>query len=86
MGRDEYSLVGWGWTQVGVREAHLWRALGQQTPPGSPSWRPGLGQDGGVWGTQARTDALGLKSLLPMEIGNERSLATRPRFPGQEQP
>lgn len=40
----------------------------------------------GSVGTQARPDILGLKFLLPVEIGNERSVATRPRFPGQGQP
>lgn len=86
MGRDEYSLVGWGWTQdgLGVGEAHLWRALGQRHQFSfMEAWAR---IRWGSVGTQARPDALGLKSLLPVGIGNERSVATRPRFPGQSSP
>lgn len=85
MGREEYSLVGWGWAQGGSRGGSSLESSGGNTTRFSfmEAWTR---TRWGSVGTQARPDALGLKSLLPVEIGNERSVATRPRFPGQEQP
>lgn len=70
MGRDEYSLVGWGWGQG--RDG--WWGLISGKPWGNATrfsimevW---VRARWGSMGIQARSDLLGLKSLLPMEIRN----------------
>lgn len=85
MGRDEYSLVGWGWGQGGDEGGSSLESPGAM-PPGSPSWRPGLGQDGGVWGHRPGLTHLGLSPSSPWRSEMEMSLAPRPRSPGQEWP
>lgn len=85
MGRDEYSLVGWGQRQGGDGGGSSLESPGAM-PPGSPSWRPGLGQDGGVWGPRPGLTHLGLSPSSPWRSEMETSLAPRPRSPGQERP
>lgn len=47
VGRTEYSLVGWGWGQGRAGGSSSLESSGAMSPC-SPSWRPGLGQDGRV--------------------------------------
>lgn len=85
MRRDEYSLVGWGRGQAGDGGGSSLESSGA-TPPGFPSWRPGLGRDGGVWGPRPGLTLLGLSPSSPWRSEMETSLAPRPRSPGQEWP
>lgn len=85
VGRNEYSLVGWGWGQGGDRGGSSLESPGA-VPPGSPSWRPGLGRDRGVRGPRPGLTHLGLSPSSPWRSEMETSLAPRPRSPGQEWP
>lgn len=85
MGRDEYSLVGWGWGQGGDEGGSSLESPGAM-PPGSPSWRPGLQQNGGVWGPRPDLTHLGLSPSSPWRSEMEIVLTPRPRSLGQERP
>lgn len=85
MGRDRHSLVGWGQGYGGDGGGSSLESPGAM-PPDSPSWRPGLGQDGGVWGPRPGLTHLGLSPFSPWRSEMEMSLASRPRSPGQDWP
>lgn len=67
MGRDEILFGRLGMDTGWVRRGSSLESSGA-TPPGSPSWRPGLGQDGGVWGPRPGLTHLGSSPSSPWRL------------------